>query len=127
MYPIFHGYFDRGFFEIKQQEWSPSSPRRVAVVAERSDQEGMSSNVYFVLIGDHMFSATELRRAYHSGNAIFVTANDCLSVSWRDSHHLVLNCLNGRIDSAQIHVRNPRTDDIEITYVNVASSTAAEE
>lgn len=127
MYPVFQGYLDHGLFEIKQQEWSPSSPRRVAVVAERADHETMSSNVYFVLIGDHVFSTTELRRAYHSGDAIFAATNDCLSVSWRDSHHLVLNCRNGRIDPAHIHVRKPTTGDIEISYVSIANSTAAEE
>jgi len=43
VYALFHGYFDHGLFEVKQVEWSPSAPRRVAVVAERSDHEAMSS------------------------------------------------------------------------------------
>jgi hypothetical protein len=46
-----HGYFDHGLFQIKQAEWSPSPPQRVAVVAERSDHQAMSSDVYFVLVG----------------------------------------------------------------------------
>lgn len=125
-YALFHGYFDHGLFEIKQVEWSASAPRRVAVVAERSDHQAMSSDVYFVLVGDHVFSATELRHAYHSDDVIFAAASNCLSVSWRDSHHLILNCRNGTIDSAQINARKHRTDDIEITYVNIADGTAKE-
>jgi hypothetical protein len=125
-YALFHGYFDHGLFEIKQVEWSSSTPRRVAVVAERSDHQAMSSNVYFVLVGDHVFSATELRHAYHSDDVIFAAASDCLSVSWRDFHHLILNCRNSTIDSAHIDARKPRTDDIEITYVNIADGTAKE-
>jgi hypothetical protein len=126
VYALFHGYFDHGLFEIKQVEWSSSAPRRVAVVAERSDHEAMSSDVYFVLVGDHVFSPTELRHAYHSDDVIFAAASDCLNVSWRDSHHLILYCRNGAIDSAHINARKPRTDDIEITYVNIADGTAKE-
>jgi hypothetical protein len=126
VYALFHGYFDHGLFEIKQVEWSPSAPRRVAVVAERSDHEAMSSDIYFVLIGDHVFSATELKRAYYSDDVIFAAASDCFSVSWSDPHHLLISCGNGTIDSAHIDVRKTRTDDVVITYANIADSTAKE-
>ena len=106
---------------------SPSASRRAAVVAERSDHDAMSSDIYFVLIGDHVFSATELRRAYHSDDVIFAAASDCFSVSWSDPHHLLISCRNGTIDSAHIDARKTRTDDVMITYVNIANSTAAEE
>ena len=125
-YALFRGYFDHGLFEIKQVEWSPSAPRRVAVVAERSDHEAMSGDIYFVLIGDHVFSASELRRAYHSDDVIFAAASDCFSVSWSDPHHLLISCSNGTIDSAHIDVRKTRTDDVVITYANIAHSTAKE-
>lgn len=126
VYMLFHGYFDHGLFEIKQVEWSPSPRRHVAVVAERSDNEAMSSNTYFVLIGDHVFSPTELRMAYHSDNVTFAAAADCLSVNWKDPHHLIVSCRSGTVDSAHIDVRNTRTDDVLITYVNIADSTAKE-
>jgi hypothetical protein len=126
VYLLFHGYFDHGLFEIKQVEWSPSAPRRVAVVAERSDHQAMNSDIYFVLVGDHIFSASEMRRAYHSDDVVFAAANDCLSVSWRDSRNLVLNCRNSTIDSAQINVHKTTADEVAITYVNIADSTAKE-
>jgi hypothetical protein len=119
-------YFDHGLFEIKQVEWSSSTPRRVAVVAERSDHEAMNSNIYFVLIGNHVFSATELRHAYHSDDVIFAAAADCLSVSWSDPHHLVLDCRGGKIDAAHIDARKSIADDVAITYVNIADGTAKE-
>jgi len=125
-YALFHGYFDHGFFEIKQVKWSSSTPRRVAVVAERSDHEAMNSNIYFVLIGNHVFSATELRHAYHSDDVIFAAAADCLSVSWSDPHHLVLDCRGDKIDAAQINARKSIADDVAITYLNIVDGTAKE-
>ena len=125
-YALFHGYFDHGLFEIKQTEWSPSAPRRVAVVAERSDNEAMSSDVCFVLIGDHVFSPTELRRAYHSDAVVFAAASNCLTISWSDPHHLVLSCRDDRIDGAHINARKSIADDVTIAYVNIANSTAKE-
>lgn len=121
LYALFHGYLDYGLFEVKQAEWSPPPPR-VAVVAERSGP--LSSDVYFVLVGDHVFSSTQLKRAYHSHDVIFAAASNCLTVSWTDSHHLIINCRDGVIDSAHINVRKPRTDGVEITYVNIANSPA---
>ena len=96
----------------------------MAVVAERSDHEAMSSDVYFVLVGDQVFSASEMRRAYHSDDVVLAAANDCLSVSWRHSHHLVQNCRNSTIDSAHINVRKTRAGAVAIAYVNIADSTA---
>jgi hypothetical protein len=126
LYALFHGYFDHGLFEIKQVEWSASTPRRVAVVAERSDHEAMSSNVYFVLIGNHIFSPAELRRAYYSDAVVFAAASNCLTVSWNGPHHLVLDCRGGKIDAAHIDARKSIADDVAITYVNIADGTAKE-
>jgi hypothetical protein len=123
VYGLFHGYFDHGLFEIKQVEWSPSTPRRVAVVAERSDHEAMNSDIYFVLVGDHVFSASEMRRAYHSDDVVFAAGNDCLSVRWTDPHRVTVSCRSGTIDSAHIDVRKTRDDGVAITYANIADST----
>src|SRR5215472_4391428 len=119
VYALFHGYLDHGLFEVKQVEWSPSAPRRVAIVAERSDHQAMSSNVYFVLVAGHVLSATELRRAYHSDDVVFAAASPCLNVSWKDPSQLVVSCPNGTIDSAHIDVRKPAADNVAITYVNI--------
>jgi hypothetical protein len=123
---LFHGYFDHGLFEIKQVDWSPSAPRRVAVVAERSDHAAMSGYTYFVLVGDHVFSASEMRRAYYSDDVVFAAANDCLSVRWTDPDRVTVSCRSGTIDAAQIDVRKTRADGVAITYVNIADSIAKE-
>jgi hypothetical protein len=125
-YMLFHGYFDHGLFEVKQAEWSPSPQRRVAVVAERSDHEALGGLEFFVLINDHVPSPTELRFANHSDGVIFSAESNCLSVSWMDSHHLLISCRDGTIDSAQINVRKERADDVSIAYLNIAHSTAKE-
>lgn len=79
-----------------------------------------------MLIADHVFSATELRRSYHSDDVVFAAASDCLSISWKDPHQLIVSCRNGIVDPAHIEVRKPTADDVAITYVNIAGSTAKE-
>lgn len=124
VWALFHGYFDHGLFEIKQVEWSPLGPRRVAMIAERSDHQAMSSNTCFVLIADHVFSATELRRAYHSDEPVFAAANGCLRIRWKGPDQLIVDCQSGIVDQAHIDVRKPSADDVTITYVNIDDSTA---
>lgn len=122
LYLLFHGYFDHGLFEIKQTEWSPSTSRRVAVVAERSDHEAMSSNYYFVLIADHIPSVRELRRTYYSHNVIFRAAGDCLNVHWTDPHALTITCRMGYTDplyAGGIAVQKHKADDVAVAYVNI--------
>jgi hypothetical protein len=75
-FALFHGYFDHGQFEVKQTNWSSSG--RVAMIAERSDHEALGGLDYFVLIGDHVFSPTELRFAYYSHDVAFAAADDCV-------------------------------------------------
>ena len=114
---LFRGHFDRGQFEVK--ETSRSSSTRLAMVAERSDHEAMSSYVYFVLIGDHVFSPTELRSAYHSDHVIFAATSDCLSVRWSDPHNLTIMCDKGSIDAGHIEVQLRRAGDVVISFVNI--------
>ena len=124
-YALFHGYFDHGLFEIKQAEWSPPTPRRVAVVAKRSDHEAMSSDYYFVLIADHIPSAKELRFKYYSHHVIFRAAGDCLNVHWTDPHGIAIACKMGYTDSLYaggIAVQKHKADDVAVTYVNIPPS-----
>jgi hypothetical protein len=79
-YGLFHGYFDPGQFEVKQQQWSSS--KQVAMLAERSDHEALGGLTYFVLIGDHLLSPDELRHAYYSDAVVFAAASTCLSLHW---------------------------------------------
>ena len=123
VYMLFHCYFDHGLFEIKQVEWSPSPPRRVAVVAERSDHEAMNSDQYFVLIRDHIPSATELRHTYYSHDVIFRAGGDCLSVHWTDPSTLTITCTMSSPDplyNGGIAVQKHKAGDVAIKYVNIA-------
>src|SRR5579872_4953427 len=89
-YLLFHGYFDRGKFEIKQVQWSSS--KQVAMLAERSDNQALGGLTYFVLIGNHVFSADELRHAYHSDAPVFAATSTCLNLRWESPSSLVVVC-----------------------------------
>jgi len=125
VFALFHGYFDRGHFAVKEATWAPSGPARVAVVAERSDHEALNGDDYFVLIGDHVSSPTELRFAYHSGRVIFAAAAECLSVRWSSPRNLTVLCRDGNIDSNHINVRKTQARDVAISYVNIAEANSA--
>jgi|HubBroStandDraft_6_1064221.scaffolds.fasta_scaffold876476_1 hypothetical protein len=122
VFALFHGHFDHGQFEVKETNWSSSG--HVAMVAERSDNDALSGLDYFVLIGDHVFSPTELRFAYHSDKVIFSAANKCLSVHWIDARNLTVTCRGQSLDSAQINHRQHLSGDVAITYVNIPEANS---
>jgi hypothetical protein len=122
---LFRGYFDHGLFEVKEVTWAPLGSARVAIVAERSDHDALNGDDYFVVIGDHVFSPTELRFAYYSDSVVFAAANECLSVRWSDLHNLTVFCRDGTIDSDHINVRKPQARDVAINYVNIADTNSA--
>src|SRR4051812_13026884 len=100
LYSLFHGYFDHGQFEIKQSQWS--STNQVAMLALRSDNEALGGLDYFVLIGGHLFTPTELRRAYYSDAVIFSGASDCLTLHWDGPNRLTITCNGSTVDKGHI-------------------------
>jgi hypothetical protein len=119
VWALFHGYFDRGQFEIRDSQ--QSSSKKLAMLARRSDHEALNGDVYFVLIGDHLLSPTELRRSYHGHEAVFATNRDCLNLHWEDSSKLVVSCIGPPITSGQIDVQQRQIGDIAISYINIPS------
>lgn len=118
IYGLFHGYFDHGQFEIKQTQWS--SAKQVAMVVERSDwQATLSGTTYFVLIGDHVFSPSELRRRYHSSAVVFAAADSCLTLRWQGPTTLVVSCNGPAVTRDHIDVENHRSGGIDIRYENI--------
>lgn len=121
-YLMFHGYFDNGHFEI--QEVKTSDRGLVAMVARRIDTQGLSGDQYYVVIGTHVFSPAELRRALYSDKVIFRADGPCLSVSWSDPDTLNVSCAGGNMVSDHIAVEKHRAGDIKITYSNVPEKAA---
>jgi len=118
-YALFRGYFDDALFEVKQADWSTSG--KVAILAERSDHQSLRSDEYFVLIGDHVFSPTELRAAFYRDHGIFAAASDCVSVRWTDAHNLTVSCRGKPLNENQIeNVQKHQIGDVAIAYVNIA-------
>jgi hypothetical protein len=117
IYVWFLGYFDPGKFEIKQVQWSSS--KQVAVMAERSDQEALGGLTYFVLIGNHLFTSTDLRRSYHSNATIFAASSNCIDLRWEGQNKLVITCHGSTIDSGFIDVQKQQSGSTSILYENI--------
>jgi hypothetical protein len=116
-YLLFHGYFDHGKFEVKIVQWSTA--KQIAVVAERSDNEALGGLEYFVLVGDHLFTETELRHALHSDKPVFSTDRECLTLRWSDPHNLVITCDDKSITPDDINVQRHKSGEVAISYVNI--------
>ncbi len=124
IFALFHGYFDHGEFEIKQVQRSPTN--QVAMLAERSDREALGGLDYYVLVGNHVFTPTELRFAYYSDAVAFSAGDDCLTIRWIDARHLEVMCRDRSLDSGHINSRKRQVGDVAITYVNIQDGTAAD-
>ncbi len=116
-YLLFHGYLDRGLFEIKQTSWY--SPIQVAVIAERSDNYALTSYQYFVLIGNHVFSPVELRHLFYSDAPVFSAASSCLSLRWESRTNLVIQCEHSRLAADHINLQKWKYGDVVISYKNI--------
>jgi hypothetical protein len=117
VYALFHGYFDRGQFEVEQKEWSSSG--QLAVLVKRTDQEALGGLVYFVLIGDHLFSSAELRHAYHSDAVVFAAASSCLTLHWEGPKQLVVACNDSSTRPDDINAQKWQSGGIVISYKNI--------
>jgi hypothetical protein len=118
IYLLFHGYFDRGFFEVKQAVWF--SPNLVAMDALRWDNEALGGYQRFVLIGDHVYTPTELRHALYSDAPVFDAAADCLNLRWESQTSLIIECKGRVIDSDHINRQTFQHGAIVISYKNIA-------
>jgi hypothetical protein len=92
------------------------------MVAERSDNDALGGLEYYVLIGNHLFTPTELRHAYHSNAVLFSAGSgDCLRVRWTGPNTLVITCNGPRIDRDHINSQKHQIGSIDISYENIAS------
>jgi hypothetical protein len=114
---LFTGHFDGGKFEVIETNWT--SPKLVAMVARRSDHDALSGDQYFVLVGDHPFSALELRYAYYHHGLIFRSDGACLTTSWKDAQTLVVSCHDGSIEAGAIAVEQRKKASVAVSYVNI--------
>jgi hypothetical protein len=114
---LFTGHFYGGKFEVVETNWA--SPKLVAMVARRSDQEALSGDQYFVLVGDHPFSARELRYAYYHHGLIFSSDGACVTTSWKDARNLVVSCHDGSIEAGEIAVEQRKAAEVGVSYVNI--------
>ena len=119
VYALFHGYFDHGHFELKQSQRSP--PNRVAMLAERWDEQSLGGLQDFVVIGDHTYSPAELRHALYSDAVIFSALSDCIKLRWDGPKKLIIRCEGSTIDTRHINRQKHQVGDISVSYENIAS------
>ena len=92
------------------------------MVVERSDQQALSGYTYFVLIGDHVFSSTELRHEYHSSAVVFAAADSCLNLHWQGPATLVIACEGKRLTREHIDIEKNQSGGIAVLYENIPSN-----
>ncbi|HKF53296.1 MAG TPA: hypothetical protein VKB26_13355 [Candidatus Acidoferrales bacterium] len=119
VYALFHGYFDRGHFEIKQFQWS--STKQVAMLAERWDDQALGGLADFVLVGNHVFTPAELRHAYYSDAVVFNAETDCLTLRWDGPNRLIIRCNGATLDFRHINAENQQVGNVAVSYENIAS------
>jgi hypothetical protein len=118
VYGLFRGYFDHGQFEVKQSQ--RSSTNQVAMLAERSDHEALGGLEYYVLVGTHLFTPAELRRAYYSNAVVFNASSDCLTLHWDNPNRLTIKCDGSTIDRDHINTQRQQIGSVVISYENIA-------
>jgi hypothetical protein len=111
---VLRGDLDSGRFEILQVE--RVSQTQIAMLAERSDHTALSGNTYFVVIGNHLYSAAELRKALYRSGAVFVVGRPGISLHWKNPKELVIRC--GSCDIAKDTIEKQKWSDkgISISY-----------
>jgi len=114
---LFTGHFDRGKFEVVRTSWA--TPKLVAMVARRSDDDALDGDQYFVLVGDHSFSARELRYAYYHRGVIFRSDGACVTTSWKAPGALELSCGDGSIEAGAIAVEQNKKNGVSVSYLNI--------
>jgi hypothetical protein len=117
LYALFHGYFDHGQFEVLRVQWASS--HQVAMVARRLDHEALGGLEFFVLVGSHLYTPSELRHAYYSDAVVFSTSNDCLAVHWDAPNRLTITCDGLALGRDDINVERRQVGSVAISYQNI--------
>ena len=110
---VLRGDLDSGRFEILQAEVSQT---QIAMLAERSDHTALSGNTYFVVIGNHLYSVAELRKALYRSGAVFIGGRPGLSLHWENPKELVIRCESCDITRDTIQKQKWSDKGISISY-----------
>lgn len=116
-YGLFHGLFDNGNFHVEQERSSPS--KQLAVVARRSDNQALSGDQYFIVVGDQSFSSADLKRAYYHDGVVFRAASKCLTVRWENRDTLIVECKDHSIKADQIAVQRSNVGNVRVAYEGI--------
>ena len=68
------------------------APNRVAMIVERSDHAALSGSTFFVLISDHAYPMSELRKRIYGLDPVFVAGREGLDIHWSGPNELEIEC-----------------------------------
>ena len=89
---------------------------RVAMIAMRSAGWINVEHQYFVVLGAHVFSPNELRKAYGEKRVALLVPSDCLATRWESERSLQISCRDRTITSDNIAVQRHYVGDVRVTY-----------
>lgn len=111
----FLGVLDSGKFEIAQSQII--SQNHIAMLARRSDNTALSGDTYFVVIGNHLYTSSELKRAFYSSRPVFVAGRSGLDIYSAAPNVLTIECKDCGITKDLVEKQRFSGDGIVIRYV----------
>jgi hypothetical protein len=111
----FMGVLDSGKFENAQSQ--TVSQNHIAMLARRSDSTALSGDRYFVVIGSHLYTSSELKRAFYSSRPVFVAGREGLDIYSVASNVLTIECKDCGVSKDLVEKQRFSDDSIVIRYV----------
>ncbi len=111
----FLGILDSGKFEIVQSQ--KVSEGHIAMLARRSDNTALSGDTYFVVIGSHLYTGRELKRAFYSSRPVFVAGRPGLDIYSATANVLTIECKDCGITKDLIEKQRFSDNSVIVRYV----------
>ncbi|HXU21140.1 MAG TPA: hypothetical protein VN788_11205 [Verrucomicrobiae bacterium] len=87
------------------------------MLARRSDNTALSGDTYFVVIGSHLYTSRELKRAFYSSRPVFVAGRAGLHIYPATPNVLTIECEGCGITKDLVEKQRSSDDGIIVRYV----------
>ena len=103
--------------EVRILQTESASPKRVALLVERSDHAALSGTTLFVFISDHPYSISDLRKRLYGLDPIFMAGGSGLTLHWSNSEELTIQCHSCGMAKNTIEKQKFVASGIAVKYV----------